>query len=307
MVKALPERAGPAREMALSLEETVQQNAVPNDATKALSTKSEIFVGDQAQKGAEHMGHKELYTIFEMIEDNDFPSAVSEMLRLAKEFSENGKPEYSDFLANFASNSYLSDNQYQKTKSFSDIEDELESLGKKYDNLIHEANTIILKAFEYFKEIESIATCEHPPRPHIPRFDSTNRDNFSHIKNYIDGDNTNINPQNIVDIFSSQVSFYMTLQPAGTRSLGNFSGRITNILPGEFWRFVEIRKSANSIKKSLSEISRINEDIAKLCKEADELRGQYTVSDISSSSFRSDFLQSLEEFHEKNSRNHLPA
>jgi archaellum component FlaC len=253
------------------------------------------------------MVYKELDKVFAKIEDCDFDGAVSEMYRLAQDFSENGKPEYSDFLATFASYSYQSNDLHQQTKPFSEISKKLESLDSKYDELIQQASSIVSGAFECFKEIESIATAECSSRLRFSGFNSTYKDNFQHIANFMSGDNTHINSDNVVEVFTNQLSFYMWLQVAGTYTLGNYNGRITNILPGKFWRFVELRKLAKSIKDSLDQIPEIRKELAELDKETNELRGHYWINDISSNGFKNDFLKSLEEFHDKISGNRLPA
>jgi hypothetical protein len=253
------------------------------------------------------MAYNELDTVFAKIEDCDFDGAVYEMYRLAQDFSENGKPEYSDFLASFASNSYQSNDLHQHTKPFSEIKNRLESLDSKYDELIQQASSIISEVFEYFKKIESIATAERSFRPRFSGFNSAYTDNFQHIVNFMSGDSTHINPDNVVEVFTNQLSFYMWLQVAGTHTLGNYNGRITNILPGKFWRFLELRKSAKSIKDSLDQIPEIRKELAELDKETNELRGHYWINDISSSGFKNDFLKRLEEFHDNISGNRLPA
>jgi hypothetical protein len=249
--------------------------------------------------------YTELHTVFEKIEDCDFDGAITEMFRLAKKFSEDGNPEYSDFLASFASNSYQSNDLHQETKPFSEIKRELESLNSERDQLMTQADSIISKAFEYFKEIESLATTKSSPRPRFSGFNSSYRDNFRYINNFIEGDDTHINFDNIVEVFTNQLSFYMWLQVAGSHTLGGYGGRITNIQPGKFWRFVELRKSAKSIKNSIDQIPDIKKNIANINKKADQLSGHYWINDISSSGFLTDLLKSLEEFHKKTTGNYV--
>lgn len=249
------------------------------------------------------MAHEELQTVFEKIEDCDFDGAINEMYQLAKTLSENGQPEYSDFLASFASNSYQSNNLQQKTKPFSEINLELELLNTKYRELVQEIDSIIITAFEHFKKIEAIAFAENNPRPRFYGFNASNSDNYKYICQFIEGDETHISFYNVSEVFSNQLGFYARLQPSGVKSFGNIGGRITNIIPGQYWNYMELYKKFNSIKSSLDKIPAIELEISQLQRKANDLSGHYWINDYSSSGFREELVKSLNLFQAKQFNN----
>lgn len=248
------------------------------------------------------MNEADVKSILEKIEDCDFEGAISEMYRLARQYAEKGEPGHSDFLSNFAFNSYQSDDLQQQTKPYSEIKATLESIDVEFQKAVEKENLLISEIFKYFQEFEAIATTEQPTRPRFSVFNSGSRDNYTFIARFMEGDEALITPKNVVEIFTNQLRFYGSLQVAGSRTLGNYGGRITNILPGKFWRYVELRKNVKSIKASLNELSEITLQIDKLSEDAEFLRGHYWINDRSSSNYEAYFLKSLKDYREQSNQ-----
>lgn len=238
----------------------------------------------------------EVESVLAKIDDCDFDGAVSEMYRLSKQFSESGNLEFSDFLAYFASVSYKSDDLNQNTRPYSDIKARLDIVEGEHEELVRKVDAIAVEVFEYFKEIESIAVGERLARPALLGFNPKAKDNFIHIEGFFEGRSDHLNFENFDEIFLNQMEFYKRLKPSGVYTVASLAGRITNVVPGRFWRFMELRNEAGKVKDLLGQVSRIKDEIKRLDTEAQELRGHFWINEKSSEGFREYFLNSLLEF-----------
>ncbi|WP_139813962.1 hypothetical protein, partial [Pseudomonas putida] len=111
------------------------------------------------------MLYPEVNSVLSKIDDCDFEGAVSEMYRLSRQFSENGSPEYSDFLAHYASSLRKPEDFLKDAKPYSKVVQELNNADEQLQALVMEVDEIVIQAFAFFKQMESIAVSEYPYRP----------------------------------------------------------------------------------------------------------------------------------------------
>lgn len=171
-------------------------------------------------------------------------------------------------------------------------------LDQEFHNLIEKQKSILVSAYEYFKEYEKIATTTPSYRTYFSWFNIEHDDNFPFIDAFMKNEpQTQITNKNISTVFINQLKFYARLKKAGTTTFLNHGQRITNIEAGKFWRYVELRKTSMTQKIALDEIDTISERLNGLEAEANEIRSYYWINDRNSSEFRNDFTECLEAFH----------
>ncbi|MBC3422222.1 hypothetical protein [Pseudomonas sp. RW3S2] len=244
------------------------------------------------------MKHEELNSIFAKIDDCDFVGAKAELHALAKELALKGELEYSDFLADYAYRASRNFGNSQQTMPRSEIEKKFKILDQEFHNLIEKQKSILVSAYEYFKEYEKIATTTPSYRTYFSWFNTEHDDNFPFIDAFMKNEpQTQITNKNISAVFINQLKFYARLKKAGTTTFLNHGQRITNIEAGKFWRYVELRKTSMTQKIALDEIDTISERLNGLEAEANEIRSYYWINDRNSSEFRNDFTECLEAFH----------
>jgi hypothetical protein len=242
--------------------------------------------------------HEELNSIFAKIDDCDFVGAKAELHALAKELALKGELEYSDFLADYAYRASRNFGNSQQTMPRSEIEKKFKILDQEFHNLIEKQKSILVSAYEYFKEYEKIATTTPSYRTYFSWFNIEHDDNFPFIDAFMKNEpQTQITNKNISTVFINQLKFYARLKKAGTTTFLNHGQRITNIEAGKFWRYVELRKTSMTQKIALDEIDTISERLNGLEAEANEIRSYYWINDRNSSEFRNDFTECLEAFH----------
>ncbi|MFV3405097.1 hypothetical protein ACNFIC_14205 [Pseudomonas sp. NY15463] len=244
------------------------------------------------------MKHEELNSIFAKIDDCDFVGAKAELHALAKELALKGELEYSDFLADYAYRASRNFGNSQQTMPRSEIEKKFKILDQEFHNLIEKQKSILVSAYDYFKEYEKIATTTPSYRTYFSWFNIEHDDNFPFIDAFMKNEpQTQITNKNISTVFINQLKFYARLKKAGTTTFLNHGQRITNIEAGKFWRYVELRKTSMTQKIALDEIDTISERLNGLEAEANEIRSYYWINDRNSSEFRNDFTECLEAFH----------
>lgn len=244
------------------------------------------------------MKHEELNSIFAKIDDCDFVGAKAELHALAKELALKGELEYSDFLADYAYRASRNFGNSQQAMPRSEIEKKFKILDQEFHNLIEKQKSILVSAYEYFKEYEKIATTTPSYRTYFSWFNIEHDDNFPFIDAFMKNEpQTQITNKNISTVFINQLKFYARLKKAGTTTFLNHGQRITNIEAGKFWRYVELRKTSMTQKIALDEIDTISERLNGLEAEANEIRSYYWINDRNSSEFRNDFTECLEAFH----------
>jgi hypothetical protein len=248
--------------------------------------------------GRSNVKHEELNSIFAKIDDCDFVGAKAELHKLAQELAHKGELEYSDFLADYAYRSSRNFGNAQQTMPRSEIDKKFKALDQKYEDLVGKQDKILFDAYEYFKEHEKIATTTQSYRTSFSWFNIEHDDNFPFIDACMKNETQNhITLENVSTVFINQLKFYARLQKAGTTTLFNYGQRITNIEAGKFWRYVELRKNSMAQKNALDEIDVISEKLKELETQANEIRSYYWINDHSSTEFRNDFTECLEEFH----------
>ncbi|ORL47639.1 hypothetical protein, partial [Pseudomonas putida] len=80
------------------------------------------------------------------------------------------------------------------------------------------------------------------------------------------------------------------------RFLSNHGQRISNILPGKFWRFVELQESAKKVRSSLGEVAMLKKKITRLHAKIEGLKSYDGFNEVRSDRLKIHFLKSLEEF-----------